>query len=174
MQVGGTRMSMGQQLSRIDFEMKICIYIYICICIYIYVCIYIYICTPPRTYQNEAKDAKSVFFQPSPLPIFHFLLSQNWKGTTSRSWSISPMACHKLQFLCQYVHGALRIFLASIAVPGFRVTFLSSDRRWPQNVAWHCLPWCNGVSAMQFLPFTVTLFFLWTTLQWMTWSSLSS
>ena len=37
--------------------------------------IYIYICSPPpRAYQNDAKDAKSLFFQPSPMLIFHLIL----------------------------------------------------------------------------------------------------
>ena len=44
----------------------------------------IYAHPPPRAYQNDAKDEKSLFFQPSPMLIFHFILPQNWKGTTYR------------------------------------------------------------------------------------------
>ena len=29
---------------------------------------------PPRAYQNDAKDEKSLFFQPSPMLIFHLYL----------------------------------------------------------------------------------------------------
>ena len=40
-----------------------------------YVYIYIYAHPPPpRAYQNDAKDAKSLFFQPSPMLIFHLIL----------------------------------------------------------------------------------------------------
>ena len=37
---------------------------------------YVYICSPPppRAYQNDAKDEKSLFFQPSPTLIFHLYL----------------------------------------------------------------------------------------------------
>ena len=52
---------------------------------FIYTYIYIYLLTPPpRAYQNDAKDAKSLCFQPSPMLIFHLILPQNWKGTTYR------------------------------------------------------------------------------------------
>ena len=40
--------------------------------------IYIYMLTPPpRAYQNDAQDAKSLCFQPSPMLIFHLILPQN-------------------------------------------------------------------------------------------------
>ena len=47
-------------------------YIYIHIISYTY----IYMLTPPRTYQNDAKDAKSLFFQTSPMLIFNLILFQ--------------------------------------------------------------------------------------------------
>ena len=40
---------------------------------YIYI---VYMLTPPRTYQNDAKDAKSLFFQTSPMLIFNLILFQ--------------------------------------------------------------------------------------------------
>ena len=53
------------------------IYIYTHIYIYIYIYSYIYICSPPpRTYQNDAKDAKSLFFKPWPVLVFNLMLYQ--------------------------------------------------------------------------------------------------
>ena len=54
------------------------IYIYI---LYIYI-LYIYMLTPPRAYQNDAKDEKSLFstLANANLPP----ITQNWKGTTYR------------------------------------------------------------------------------------------
>ena len=44
------------------------------LCRFILLCLQIY--TAPPAYQNVAEDAKSPFFQPSPMLIFHLILSQ--------------------------------------------------------------------------------------------------
>ena len=34
---------------------------------------------PPRAYQNDVKDAKPLFFQPLPMPIFNLILFKTEK-----------------------------------------------------------------------------------------------